>query len=122
MGTLILLQKTLERLNEAKTEKKCVVLQQNRATLDLLQTLEKLAYVKIVASGKTSITVEPTKTATAYGETKISVVKKKNLRMEAAKQVPNLLGILLIYTRRGVMSHEEAIKTGNGGHAFVWCC
>ena len=54
MGTIILLQKTLERLNEAKTEKKYIRLQQNRATLDLLQTLEKLDYVKIVTNKKKS--------------------------------------------------------------------
>ena len=122
MGTIVLLQKTLERLNEAKTKNKCVVVQKDRATSDLIQTLEKLAYVKIIDSVKNAITVEPTKTAIAFGETKISVVKKKNLRAEAAKQVPNLVVTLLVYTRRGVMGHEEAIKTGNGGHTFGWCC
>ena len=102
MGTVHLLQKTLERLNEAKTEHKCIELQQNRATLDLLQTLERLNYVKIF-SNKNKIIVETTKSALAFGETKIAVVEKKNLRAEAAKRVPSLVGTLLVYTRRGVI-------------------
>ena len=69
--------------------------------------------MKIVANEKNTITMEATKSAIAYGETKIANVKRKNLRAEAAKRVPTLLGILLIYTRRGVMGHEEALKTGN---------
>ena len=50
MGSIHLLQNTLERLNEAKTEEKSIAIEQNRALLNLLQTLEKLNYTKILTT------------------------------------------------------------------------
>lgn len=121
MTTLNRLQTILIRLEEARIKQNQITLINDRASENLVQTLKTLKYINIIKSTNTHTTIKPTAT-NGYGITETKVIKNKDLWAKAANLVPTITGTLLLYTRRGVVGHEEASKSKLGGHPFGWVC
>ena len=121
MATIKILQEILERLDKAVKNKNVIIIVKNRPTNDLINTLENSGHILVIKRDRDNIVIKPAPTTEAFKKIAPEQVKIKKMLTVATANLPSITGSLLVYTRRGVLDHNEAITHQQGGLVFGWC-
>ena len=121
MATIAILQDILKRLNKAVKTNNIVIITKSRPANDLIKILEESGHILVVKRDRDNIIIKPATTAETFRELTLEPIKLKKILAVATAHLPSITGSLLLYTRRGVLDHNKAIKQQQGGITFGWC-
>lgn len=119
MATLITLKATLHRLNQAKEKRKSLKVTRTEAVKKLIEILQEKHLVEILSDTSNEVIIQPAKEASMFGivEDSWTVTKSKLLTLAAAV-LPSVTGCIILTTRKGVLTHHEAVTEGIGGQVI----
>lgn len=119
MANLESLKIALRRLNLAIQTRKKVSVVNTAIMKKLVKVIEEEKLIKVKNINSREIIIETTREAIAFYAIENAINASRNdLLKLASVELPSITGNMLLTTRRGIMTHHEAISLGIGGMVF----